>query len=464
MAMAASRTLILLVAAICLICSPESARVSGLVDTATHADDVEWMRSHDAYACDETYPEDLSVGFWVGAPGAVPGSVVWAKACPLDRAGHIKHFDPEKDTEVFFHGAQPDYVRENIRTWLERDGQSLAALVLAAGRNIVIFQSTQFLDVPITHAVQAEGRIWDPTYFGMMRWKRLLDGKEIDVRRADPSETIVDIAVRHYRNTFGRIPPQKTGDGQKETVTKFVGHSLGSQIAILAAHRLNADPNNARPVSMVVALDPVFSPDAKMYLYDYKTPLGNQRGSTILATLESFIEDLLAQDVPTMIIKTTSLNRWYLSSQRGSDISKLALVLQVVSNKWGDRPPGKAWTPELLADLAHYQKKRSLIHFQLVHQHSYAVIYYFSTLFAAPHECLPSSDFSECSPTPTLIPGAATPPDLVLSFVRNAYRGGTDTSCYHTFDNGARDDSAPTMTVSPADDLFYMHACKTVNA
>lgn len=416
------------------------------------------------YGCDGAYPTTLDVAlYWARA--TPDGTVVWERQCPL-AAPPAAAYAPERDTLIFMHGAQPDFVEHDERVWLVSDeGVEFALSWLAQGWNVAIFQATQFMDEPLEHFEAAEGKIWNAHYYGQMRYKYRTAGGRVHTADAPATEDLAHIALRHYVALFGggSAPPHPPGGAGPEV--RLVGHSLGTQLALRVAFLVGEDERIARKVDRVALLDPVHSDGAKTY---FRT---GRYGHSLDAVMGFFANRLRLAGTAVEVYKTSMINRCLFSSQTDAYLVDNAAVATVTLNAWGDFDKSEVcYSADLLSDPATVKKKLSRYQWQITNRHIAVVPYYLLSLVRPPTICTrlerpgPTDHtvLTSCPPASALALSAAMPTPEVREWQRPAEPGAPPKACFHTYDDTHRDPAAPTMTLDPGDDAFYLQPCAAI--
>lgn len=395
--------------------------------------------------CENRYPDHLDVGiYWASLDAS--GAVTWAKACGLPETLPTG-FDPARNTLVLTHGLQPDFVRKGLRFWVETEEMQFVAPWLAKGWNVGIFQWTQFADEPLMRFERAEAKIWTPAYFADMKYNYMASDGVVRVADAPTDKCVADYFVAAYADHAPRLMPG--------VEVRFVGHSLGSQLALRTAALIQADARIDKKVDRVALLDPVFSPDQKGYL------LRSPCGPTVERQLGCMAKDLHAHGVAIEYYKFSFMNRCVFSSQQNNDLVRHSAFAQPTVYTWGDRRIGSCYADDLFNDPTEITGTIHDIQTQMKNQHIVAVPYYLLSLVGPPHRCTMVGD--TCVRVRSLALGAAMPTDDVLYWAQEP-AAGADKQCFHQYDDGQRDDAAATVTPSSADDTFYVKTCQYINS
>ncbi len=211
------------------------------------------------------------------------------------------YYDASKPTVIYFHGWQLDssideYNREDFQfTNSEYDTNiNTVEIWKRKGWNVGIFYWNQFADE--SELKDAEAKIWSINGPKNMRY-RLSDGTYSDEQ--SPTSSLAQEAY----NQISKILADNTSND-----IRFVGHSLGNQLASYTAFLFSeATSNNEIPLKIMPnrleLLDPFWSKDAKSYLTDY-----NGDGSN------DWTGERVRWYIDEMIEKNDLAATWYSSS------------------------------------------------------------------------------------------------------------------------------------------------------
>lgn len=399
------------------------------------------------HVCMNEYPSKLDVGiYW--AHLTPDRTIEWTKSCPKEGI-FATSFDTSRKTVIWTHGLQPNFVSLQDRFWVEDEKTQFLVPWLMLGWNVGIFQWTQFADERLIHFERGEAKIWSPRYFADMRYKYQLSSKKGKIGYADASRdaSVGDIFLKHYNAHADQL------DADAEI--RLIGHSLGSQLVVRVAY-MTMELLSARVPDRVTMLDPVFSPDKKGFLRH------NQCGDHIEEVLGCYAMKLHHFGTAVEYYKFSFINRCIFSSQEDSNIVRHSAFSQLQINKWGDRSLGSCYSDDLLSSPGHLKDKVEDIKEQMENQHISAVPYYALSVAYIPHRCVLSDDGQTCSALKSQALSAGMPTQVVLDWVNDPNNVDWE-HCFHQFDDKTRNESSPTMTLTPEDDLFYIKKCNHVN-
>jgi len=215
--------------------------------------------------------ENLNYGLvWFGyteAEKAVPGEA-------------NNFYDPSKPTFIYVHGWQSGTVEALERPTFDRrnaggDEEDLSQYWLDKGYNIGILYWNQFADED--EVKDAEAKIYTVNGEQNMRWKSA-DGLYHD----GPSETVTQLLFESIRDNMSTFSNEHF---------RIAGHSLGNQLALLIAEKLNVAVKNGLNANLlpdrVALLDPFYSKGDKDYL----------AGDTIADATNDAVDALKSSDV-----------------------------------------------------------------------------------------------------------------------------------------------------------------------
>ena len=176
-------------------------------------------------------------------------------------------YDDSKPTVVYFHGWQQDtaidnYRRETFQFTDTDNGVNVNTVKEWKNRgwNVAIFYWNQFADeAEVKHA---EAKIWSTNGTQKMRY-RLSDGSYSE--NQSPSDPMGIVSF----NQLSELLANNTSNN-----VRFVGHSLGNQLATYTAFLFSEALENGEISSKIMPdrlelLDPFWSKGAKPYLGDY---------------------------------------------------------------------------------------------------------------------------------------------------------------------------------------------------
>lgn len=399
--------------------------------------------------CENGYPASLDVGiYWARMNG--DGYLTWEKACP-ETDTFPTSFDPGKNTALWIHGLQPGFVAKRERFWVESEEMQFLVPWVISGWNVGIFQWTQFADERLAHFERGEAKIWSGKYFADMRYKHVNARGDVVISDAPRSKSVTDLFLYHYIAHARQLLP--------DIEIRFIGHSLGSQLAMHAAHQLHHmqaehEMGDVRLPTRVAMLDPVYSPGTKGFLGDH--PCGDTLGM-VLGCCASLLHE---KGVAVEYYRFSFINKCIFSSQENNDIVHASAFSQPMLTAWGDHHMGSCYDDDLLSSGGSLKSQINSLGDQMHNQHIAAVPYYALSLVHPPMRCQLSPDETTCTPLKSLALSAAMPTPAVLEWSKPALNNNNEKACFHQFDNGDRDAEAPTITVDPADDTFFIRTCK----
>ncbi|NME69095.1 cell adhesion protein [Flammeovirga aprica] len=199
-------------------------------------------------------------------------------------------YDASKPTVIFFHGWQP--LTNGGRNDFLFEDDALSMQINTAeqwkrdGWNVAIFYWNQFADeLEVKHA---EAKIWSSEGPRGMRYKKA-DGSYM--------ESNFDISLTEIAfHQLNQILPANTSNN-----IRFVGHSLGCQLATAIAYKFSKE--NPIALKRLELLDPFWSRGGKSYLSDY-----NKVGQ------DDFVGEVSRWYVKEMITKDNLAVTWYRTS------------------------------------------------------------------------------------------------------------------------------------------------------
>lgn len=246
------------------------------------------------------WPYNLDWGiYWFGSGNR------FSKATDGSRS---EFYDPTKKTVLFFHGwtgAAGGWTqickRATTRCFSDvcrgTEGGLFAEAWLRDGWNVGLFYWDQFADEECTR--DAEQKIWFDRGGNGFGWKsfNVTTGVSTYVNYKEDM-SIADMCVRAVKMTMGDF---------KGPTVRFVGHSIGSQLAVRCAAKLHHEGHVASPVRLTM-LEPFFT---KHHLYFFRCNKVTQESGvgqfTALATAQ-YVKSLWQKfKVPTEVYKSSLL-------------------------------------------------------------------------------------------------------------------------------------------------------------
>lgn len=397
--------------------------------------------------CENLYPYELDVGIYWAKIGQ-KGRIDLVKSCPPTAiAGSA--FTYGLPTVLIVHGAQPHIVTEGSSRMGWQEGfDDLTRLWLRAGWNVGFFQWAQFSDEPLANFERAEAKIWTSRYFKNMEYTyRDRATNETRVGEASINENVSDILIRHLLGHLGADIPYPAE-------LRLVGHSLGSQLVTRVAHLLQQQRDDLYGVRRIALLDPVVSPFRHGYL------MQEACGMTVLDDIGCYIGALTAANVSVEVYRSSFINRCIQSAEFDPELLSQSAYSHVKMNIWGEQSDGNCYSDKLWGDPKQFSKHVSALINQVYNQHTMIVPYYLLSLMSPPRLCELSSgpDGKTCEPTQSFALSAAMPtPQVLLWHDIHEIMGAK--LCFHEWDDGDRSPTAPTMTLDPGDDLYYVTPC-----
>lgn len=396
-----------------------------------------------ASECANEYPQKLDIAFyWAKFEHT---RITWSKSCDGTLS---ENFDPAKKTVILVHGLQPGMVKADER--MASDGELDVTIHpwLLLGYNFAIFQWTNFADEAIDDFVFAEDKIHSALGLVKMQY-RVLTGKgtkneRVRLMDAQTNMNVADYFVREWELHFS--------DPDIETYPeiRIVGHSLGTQLTVKAAHMIHTSVDIRTKPARIALLDAVMSPRPKMYFSR------SECGRTVTQNMGCMVTELTRErGVAVEYYKSSFINRCIFSSHEDVDLIEYTAYSVVTLKLWGTHPLGSCWDSNLLKhrnDMKHYLKKLS---YQINMQHVYIVPYYLLSIVQPPHVCVLNG--THCSQLgKKLSISAAMSTSAIMAYSSPDIVTG-DKTCFHQYQNEG------TLTVTPDDDLFYMKDCKTAH-
>lgn len=410
---------------------------------------ISWPgQTNAAYECENVYPRSLDIGiYWANTNDE--GKLEWVKACP-DTGVFPYGFDSGKKTVIWVHGLQPGFVEKNERFWVETEDMQFLAPWVMSGWNVGIFQWTQFADERLAHFERGEAKIWSGKYFADMRYKHTNARGDVVISDAPRSKSVTDLFIEHYIAHAKQILP--------DVEVRLIGHSLGSQLVMHAAYRLyemqtEENIEDVRLPNRIAMLDPVYSPGTKGFLGK------NHCGETLGSVMGCFAALLNEHGVAVEYYRFSFINKCIFSSQENNDLVHSSAFSQPMLTAWGDHRMGSCYDEDLLSSAGKLKENIKSLGDQMHNQHIAAVPYYALSLIHAPVRCTLVFNDTSCEPLKSLALSAAMPTEMVLHWSKPVL-DNSEKACFHQFDDGARDPDAPTVTVDPGDDMFFIRTCK----
>jgi len=301
-------------------------------------------------------PDVLSL-YPTGWPDALDWGIYWfGHGDATERATGQKSafYDPMKRTVIYFHGwtgGQGGYTSacKRITTRCPEDlcpaggKQFLVEAWLNAGWNVGFFYWDQFADEDCTR--DAEQKIWFDRGGDGFRWRSYDVGskkatyKDFD----DGSVSVADICVHAVNDAMGSY----SGPG-----TRFVGHSIGAQLATKCAAMLHHEGHVAAPGRLAL-LEPFFT---KHHLYFFRCKsidTDEGIGSFTAAATAGYVKSLWDKHgVVTEVYKSSVLTETRNIGMPNEELEKLVSLVEYSPHWCGGFGP-------LSSNLAHLECKHS---------------------------------------------------------------------------------------------------------
>jgi hypothetical protein len=228
------------------------------------------------------------------------------------------YYSNSKPTVIYFHGwqngsSEEGYSRESFE-FSDVNANTIAAWK-TQGWNVAVFHWNQFSDE--SEVTDAEAKMWSANGPKGMRY-RLDDGSYSTTQ--SPTVSVGEIA-------FQQITAALANNNSNNI--RFAGHSLGNQLAVSVAQKINDGINNGSVSSNVMPnrielLDPFWSQNGKSYLGDSN---GNGQNDWTGEVVKWAIEELIAdQDVAVTWYKTSGIFDLWIGDANTSLESKVALI------------------------------------------------------------------------------------------------------------------------------------------
>ena len=182
--------------------------------------------------------------------------------------GPSRFYDPNKPTMLYFHGWTGQgggwtSKCKRLTTKCHSDicpmggGQLLVNDWLDEGWNVGFFYWDQFADEGC--ARDAEQKLWFDKGGDGLQWKSydpMTGAIRFQSYEAD-EQSVSEICVKEVKNAMG---------GYKGSEVRFVGHSLGAQLAVRCGSLLHVEDHPAAPKRLAL-LEPYFSKHSHMYFF-----------------------------------------------------------------------------------------------------------------------------------------------------------------------------------------------------
>jgi hypothetical protein len=225
-------------------------------------------------------------------------------------------YDPLKPTLIFFHGWTGEHdgttrsckrmttqCSEDVCPQMER--QLLAERWFESGWNVGFFYWDQFADEEC--ARDAEQKIWFDRKGDGLRWKSFDVGTGTTEYHeyTEDVTSIADLCVKAMEEGLGNY----AGPG-----VRFVGHSVGAQLAVRCAGRLHMDRHVAAPTRLTL-LEPYFTKHHFGLFRCHKMDTGSGIGS--------FTAEATTQYVKNLWEKSSVVTEVYKSSLLTEDLGKI---------------------------------------------------------------------------------------------------------------------------------------------
>ena len=387
--------------------------------------------------CDSNFPFRLDVGFFWAGINASTGGIYWEKSCQK----HISTlFDPQRETLIFFHGLQPGSVAMKHRFFF--DDVELHPAVQAhvsLGKNVGVFQWTQFADEPITNFIRAEAKLVTSDFVSHMEY--LYEDSDGSIKVADSAyNSVVDVAFEQY---LLHAP--------FESRVHFIGHSLGTQLVVYLAHKIvqhNEEKSEVPgfvPVRLdrVTMLDPVYSDADKPY--NRRNTCGNDNSSVLGCYMHLILKSGIAIDM----YRATFINRCIFSSEDDALMAYNSAAVGLKLTAYGSIKSGDCRNIDLFSHLS--PKELSALGSQLKNQHRDVIAWFVSSFFTdSPPKICVKNKKGICKPTEAPSVHALMSDADVLEWARS-------NKCLIQLDN------AGTKNYDPSDDLFFVSDCQNFN-
>jgi len=400
--------------------------------------------------CKNEFPWNLDIpSFYWAKPTPNGTALMWTKSCTTLNV-MSPYFNPAKKTLLMVHGLQPECVLNEDQFGLNGELDQVLLPYISMGYNVGVFLWTQFADEEIINFVWSEDQIYTTSSFVKMRYKVKTSSGAIISREAPLDMSITDYFIRSWifhwpLGTSPEVVPE----------IRVMGHSLGTQLTLNSAYHIYMRTDITVKPDRLALLDAVMSPSNKVF---YRRR-GGGCGKTISANMGCMARELTREaNIAIEYYKSSFINRCIFSSREDKDLIEYTAFSVLRMGQWGDHPLGSCWDRRLLPNL---KRAKSYIHdlaYQMTAQHIYVVPYYLLSLYQPPHQCLLSEDGTVCTPIRSLALSAAMSTEDVLIYAKPPLNNTEPKLCFHQFK-----DKIGTMTLSPADDYFYLKDCKDAN-
>jgi len=429
-------------------------------------------------SCDSVFPSKLDIGLFALASRKKGDETefYWKKLCEPEDARDV--IVPNKDTYIVAHGLQEGYVEANEQFGDIEEVTDLLQLLLPVVPNILLFRWTQFADDALENFERVEAKIYDTHAFNGMQYMYL----DVDysghktVRWADAvGDDRVSVADR-FAIEFFRFFNGDTGWHASrlnlDYEIRLVGHSLGSQLVTAAAFRIMYPYNFSKVadailkihaphlgVSRVALLDPLFSIGNRLFFAQT-----NPYGPDIMHVLSGYIESLLVDfGIPTESYKTSKIRNCEGGKVNHVPILKAVAYERVKMLEWGNLKAGNCFTPRMLEGNPVRNYKDFI--WQSIMEHIYAIEYYLKSAVFPPHQCILAENRRECQPIEALALSAAMDTPTVRYYAQHVF-DDIGKGCFVQFNDrkhAKNMSAASVLDHSPANDLFCLQTCDTVN-
>jgi hypothetical protein len=225
------------------------------------------------------WPKSLDVGlYWFGFNDQLQKAT---------SSGASQFYDPSKPTMIYFHGWTGHLggwtrICKRLTTVCHPDmcpnggGQFLADSWLKAGWNVGFFFWDQFADEVCVR--EAEQKIWFDRQGDGFRWKSFDVGSGLEESKVYEQPGVVsvaDICMDVMKTALGNF---------KGSQVRFVGHSIGAQLAVRCASLLHVENHVAAPQRLAL-LEPFFSKHSHLGFFNCHAQLSTDTGLGDFAAL-----------------------------------------------------------------------------------------------------------------------------------------------------------------------------------
>ena len=412
--------------------------------------------------CVSLYPRKLDVAFYWARldPQNTSGALIWERSCP-ELNVTAPGFFPTRETFLVVHGLQPGMFEARDRFALDGALDSVARLYVGHSVNFGVFLWDQFGNNDVLRFVRTEDQIYTGHGFNDMGY--VVEGAKgrTHMRDAPTDRTVPDYLIANWRFHFpnGRDYPR----------VELVGHSLGTQVVLRTAYLLYAREFGIdKKPDAVTLLDAVMSPGRKMHFED------SPCGWTVSLNMGCMARVLnLNFSVPIRYFKSSFINYCIFSAREDVDLVEYTAFAVAKFHMFGRHPLHSCWDSRLLGSVKHLNKYVDALAYQMTMQHTYIVPYYLLTKFFPPYICTVNrtAEGQTCAETHSISLSAAMADADVLAWSRppSGHRGAK--LCFHQFDEHAAgvahhanhtaedEETGPTMTLTPDDDLYFLKPC-----